>query len=179
MATEVVVVDEPLYEVVNGERVEVPRMGAWASWIATYLAGELNNAARGGRLGAAFTETLFHLRDDLPDRRPDVAFVGTARCYPAMFGPVDLPVFNAVPNIAVEVVSPSNTATEIATKRHEYFQAGVEIVWVIYPSLRTVEVYDSPAGSRVLGDGDVLDGGTALPGFRLPVADLFANPLAP
>jgi Uma2 family endonuclease len=79
-----------------------------------------------------------------------------------------------VPNLAVEVVSPTNTADEVVEKIEEYFAAGVQLVWVIHPKRRRFEVYESPTAVRVLGPGDVLDGGTVLPGFRLPIDDLYA-----
>jgi hypothetical protein len=61
----------------------------------------------------------------------------------------------------------------------EYFRAGVRLVWVVYPDQRVVFVYDSPLSARGFGDGDDLDGGIVLPGFRLGVSDLFGEPEAP
>ena len=73
------VIDEPLYEIVNGERVEVPSMGARAGRIANLLAFLLNEFARPRRLGEAMVEILFLMRPDLPQRRRDVAFVSAER----------------------------------------------------------------------------------------------------
>ncbi len=63
----------------------------------------------------------------------------------------------------------------MAWKRQHYFQAGVQLVWEIDPIARTVLVYTSPTEPRILGLGDSLDGGIVLPGFVLPVVDLFAE----
>jgi Uma2 family endonuclease len=106
-------------------------------------------------------------------RIPDLAFVGWGRV-PGRRCPVE-PAPVLVPNLAVEVLSLSNTAGEMALKRQDYFTAGVELVWEVDPELRTVSVYTSPTGPTVLGVGQVLTGGTVLPGFTLPVADLFTE----
>src|SRR4051812_25142826 len=68
-----------LYEFVNGEWKEVPRMGAYASLLASYLGGEIGGFAREHRLGLSMTETLFRLAPDGPARRPDLAFVAYDR----------------------------------------------------------------------------------------------------
>ena len=77
------------------------------------------------------------------------------------------------PRLAIEVVSPTNLAEDLLAKVDEYFQAGVRQVWVVYPAAARVHVHESPTQIRVLGRGDELDGGPLLPGFRLPLAELF------
>ena len=72
-------------------------------------------------------------------------------------------------------LSQSNTPCEMARKRHDYFTAGVRLVWLADPRARTVDVYTSESQFTRLTDADVLDGGDALPGFRLPVRDWFAE----
>ena len=104
--------------------------------------------------------------------RPDVAFVSHARW------PRDRPApreaaWDVVPDLAVEVVSPSNSANEVIDKLHEYFQAGVQRVWVVYPKTSEVYVYEAPQRVRIFGRTDELDGGAILPGVRLPMAHLF------
>lgn len=165
---------DELYEVVNGQRVEISPMGAWAGTIATELLFFLQTFAKPGKLGVPLLEVLFHMRPDLPQRRPDLTFVARER-WPLPAVPTeDPPALEVVPNLAVEVVSPTNTAAEVFGKMQEYFNAGVQLVWVIYPLQRSIQVFESPKQSRVLREGDELDGGTVLPGFRLSVSDLFA-----
>jgi Uma2 family endonuclease len=166
--------EEPLFEVVNGQRVEVPRMGAFACLLANVLAEFLNDFAKPARLGRAVIEVLFRLSPGGPSRRPDVAFVDLEN-WPDDYG-VDPAEWEQVPLIAIEIVSPSNTAAELAEKRADYFAAGVRHVWVVYPRQQQVEVYDSPTGSRVLRSNDVLEAADVLPGFRLRISDLFAKP---
>jgi len=171
--------EEPLYEVVNGERVEVPPMGALAGSVASLLLYFLNAWAVPRRLGLATTEVLFRLRPGAPQRRPDLSFVAFDR-WPYSAPPADdPPAFDAVPNLAVEVVSPTNSAADIEAKVEEYLQAGVELVWVVFPVPQRIHVYDSPTQARILRANDELDGGQVLPGFRLKIADLFAALIKP
>jgi Uma2 family endonuclease len=80
------------------------------------------------------------------------------------------------PDLAVEVISRSNTPKEMARKRKEYFKAGTSLVWQVYPKKETVEVYTSPTDFRELKIGQSLDGGSILPGFKLPLKTLFGRP---
>jgi Uma2 family endonuclease len=162
-----------LYEVVNGEKREIPHMGALAGTIASYLLLVLGAFARQHKLGVAVMEVLFQLKDNRHQRRPDLAFVSSKRWKPLVGVKEDPPAYDVVPNLAVEVVSPSNTAQEILDKLGEYFDAGVELVWVIYPLHRVVYVYTSPTQNAILKETDALDGGQVLPGFRLSLAELF------
>lgn len=103
-------------------------------------------------------------------RAPDAAFVATDRV------PVDRTGFaRLAPDLAVEVVSPSNTMREINDKICDYLDAGTRMVWIIEPRRRTVTVYRSHDDIRILGEGDEVDGGDVLPGFSLRVRDLFAD----
>jgi Uma2 family endonuclease len=77
--------------------------------------------------------------------------------------------------LAVEVLSLSNTAGEMARKRDEYFRAGVRLVWEIDPRARTVRAYTAADQFRDLTAADTLSGDPVLPGFTLPLADLFAE----
>jgi len=106
-------------------------------------------------------------------RIPDVAYVSWDRV-PGRKVPAEaIPHF--APNIAVEVLSSSNTAGEMARKRREYFRAGVELLWVVDPNARTLEVFSDPDRSTLLGASQSLDGGTVLPGFVLSLGALFAE----
>lgn len=83
------------------------------------------------------------------------------------------PFFEGAPDLAIEVVSPGNTRPEIAVKVREYLEAGSRAVWVADPQRRAVTVHRSGGRLESLGDGETLDGGDVLPGFRLPVAEIF------
>ena len=79
------------------------------------------------------------------------------------------------PDLTVEVLSVSNTGAEMKKKREDYFAVGVRLAWEVDPDTRTVNVYTSPDQVTVLHASDTLDGGAVLPGFTLPLRDLFAE----
>ena len=108
-------------------------------------------------------------------RAPDVAFLSRAR-FPGGKRPKG-PIAPIAPDLAVEVLSKSNTKAEIARKLREYFASGTRLAWIVDPKTKSVRVHTSPTGSTRLdlATRGVLDGGDVLPGFRLPLADLFAN----
>jgi Uma2 family endonuclease len=164
---------ESLYEVVDGKRVELQPMGARESHLAMVLAGFLWSFVRAQRQGRVESEMLFQLdaETDL-QRRPDVAFVSYER-WPRERPVPPTAAWQVVPSLAVEVVSPTNTAPEVLRKVREYFQAGVQRVWVVYPDEEQVYVYSSPTSIRVLERSGELDGEELLEGFRLPLSELF------
>jgi Uma2 family endonuclease len=166
--------DDVLYEVVDGKVVE-KIVGAQQVEIAFILARELDWFAKPNRLGRALTELIFRI-DPAADlqRRPDAAFISDAR-WPFRRRVPDVAVWDMVPDLAIEVVSPSNTAYEVLRKIHEYFAAGVRLVWVVYPELREVYIYSSPSAIHVVSRDGELTGGDLLPGFRLPLAALFED----
>lgn len=167
--------EESLYEIINGQKVELPPMSIYANRVAGKLFTRLDSHAEMNRLGMAVTEALFIL-DPARNcrRRPDVAFVSAAKW------PLDRPLpesgdWEMVPDLAVEVVSPNDLAQELFAKMHEYFRYGVQQVWIILPIDQEIYLYDSPTKLRVLTAADELDGGPLLPGLRLPVASLFQH----
>jgi Uma2 family endonuclease len=168
------ILNDLLYEVIDGRIVE-KCMGARETEIASLLVGILTPFLMTNRLGKVVGEMLFRIdsQSDL-QRRPDVAFVSHAR-WPFHRRIPRVSVWDMIPDLAIEVISESHTAYEIQKKRHEYFDAGVTSVWVIYPDQAEVYVYSSPKEIQVLGLGQELEGGDLLPGFRLPVAALFQD----
>lgn len=166
--------DDSLYEVVNGQRVEKPFMSVYGTQIAFLLAWHLQVFAVAHKLGRVVVETIFGLplARGLQQRRPDAAFVSYERWAKNRPLPHTDP-WSVVPNLAIEALSKSNPAEDIVHKIQEYFEAGVQLVWVVYPVQRLVYVYESPTRIRVLTQTQELDGGAVLPGFTLPIAALF------
>jgi Uma2 family endonuclease len=165
---------DTLSAVVTGQRVELPPMGAFETNLASELLAQLGSFARRNRLGRAVAEMLFLLAVVGTKRRPDVAFVSYGR-WPRERRVPRAETWDVVPELAVEVVSLTNTAEEILAKIREYFRAGVQRVWVVYPAEELVYVYQSPTENRILSRKDELDGEEILPGFHLPVAELFGE----
>lgn len=106
-------------------------------------------------------------------RAPDVSFVSWAKL-PQRRVPVK-PIPDLVPDLAIEILSESNTPGEMARKLHDYFDAGVVSVWLVDLRARTVSVFLEPEVYTVHTEGEVLDGGDVLPGLNLAVRDIFAR----
>lgn len=166
--------DDALYELVDGTLVE-KKVGAQQIEIANVLAFAITAFARPRRLGRALVEMVFRIDPATNlQRRPDAAFVSAAR-WPFPRRVPDVPAWDMVPDLAIEVNSPTNTADGILDKRLEYFRAGVAQVWVIYPKQREAHIYTSPTEVRILTADQELDGGDLLPGFRLSLSVLFED----
>lgn len=157
-------------ELVRGQVVREPpagfEHGALAVRIATCLDSFVRQHGLGKVLGA---ETGFVLFDDPPTvRAPDVAFVTRDRL------PSDTRGFGRLaPDLAVEIVSPSNTVAEIQDKVFDYLDAGTKLVWVVEPRGRTVTVYRSRDEIRILTSSQELEGDEVLPGFRIELLEFF------
>lgn len=106
-------------------------------------------------------------------RSPDVSFVAKDR----LKGLKKLPkrFFEGAPDLAVEVISPSNTFEEIHQEIVEYFESGSRLVWVINPDEESVVVYRGTTPDRLLKITDFLDGEEVVDGFRLAIAELFTE----
>ena len=171
-------VDLDHYEIVDGVKVEMPPMSADSQVFANRLAFRLINDGVSHDIGEACMEVIFKL--PLPvdrNRRPDVAFVPYSRW--AKNRPVpSTNEWNVLPDLFVEVVSPHDHAEEIETKVGEYLKAGARLVWVVYPRHRRIYVYDAVGKVLRLNRNDTLDGGPVLPGFQLPLVELFPEPPA-
>jgi len=165
---------ESLYEVVDGRIVEKV-MGSFEVEVAGTLFNHLANFAKEQGLGKAQMELLFLIDPARKlKRRPDVAFISRDR-WPVRKPAPRSEAWDVVPDLMVEVVSPSNTASEVVIKLRDYFQAGVRLVWVVYPVEQWVYVYETVSAARILHRDDTLDGGEVIPGFRLALTEVFAE----
>jgi Uma2 family endonuclease len=161
-----------LYELVNGELRVMSPAGFEHGIIGAYLSQLLGAFSRANRLGlVAAAETGFLITRD-PDtvRSPDVAFVSRARVESAG---MTKKYFPGAPDLAAEVISPSDRVGEVDEKVQQWLDAGTRLVWVINPRRREVTVYSPSAGPFILTEAGTLDGQDVVPGFRLPVAELF------
>lgn len=156
---------------VRGEVVEAVPPGGKHGGIALELGARLREWAKSGPDGYVGVESGSLVRRG-PDtvRGPDVSYVRAARV-PADGAPEGF--WEIPPDLAVEVVSPSESAEEVREKVHDYLSAGVPLIWVLYPRTREVVVHTPDGLARTYGSGDVLEGFDVLPGFTCPVAKLF------
>jgi Uma2 family endonuclease len=166
--------DDILYEVVDGQ-IREKTLGVLETEIASLLFGFLFTFLRHKKLGRVLSEPIFRIDVDKDlQRRPDVAFVSHSK-WPFNRRVPNVAVWDMVPDLAIEVVSPTNIAVDVQTKIQEYFSAGVRGVWVIYPKQKQAFIYASPTRIKVLQLGDEFDGGELLPGFKLPLTALFED----
>jgi Uma2 family endonuclease len=162
-----------LWELVDGELVEVTPAADISSSTSAMIGGLLFNHVVPNRLGRLYNaEGGFVL---FPDRQtvraPDVAFVAADR---APQGEARRHFPRLVPDLAVEVLSPSDSLREAREKVAMYIEAGVRLVWLVDPLEQTVTVFRPDAAPETLDAAMTIDGGDVLPGFSAPVAAMFA-----
>jgi Uma2 family endonuclease len=159
-------------ELVRGQVIREPPTGFEHGVVAIHMGAILLAFVEENELGKVVgTEAGFVLSVEPPTvRAPDIAFVSEERLNfdPKRFAPL-------APDLAVEVLSPSNTVSEIHDKVLDYLAAGTRLVWVADPVLRTVTAYRSRHDIRLLAAQDEIDGGDVLPGFRCKVSELFGR----
>ena len=162
---------DALYEVIDGQVVEVDGMGTQGSLVASKLFSKLDRAIQEAQLGRLVFETLFRV-GGRNDRRPDLAFVSYSR-WPKKAPVGDENAWDVVPDLMIEVVSKTDKGWEVLEKVRQYFDAGARAVWLIYPNLETFHVYESYKRIQVLTRGDLFEGGDLIPGFSCPLDSFF------
>jgi Uma2 family endonuclease len=171
--------DNWAYELVEGRLVRMPPASGGDSWTAVSLATAITvfvQARNLGRVtGADGTYVLSQPGEPITSLVPDVAFVREGR-YPSPDSPDFRRAWHVAPDLAVEVVSPNQYRPEMAEKARLYLEAGVRLLWLVWPTYRQVDVWRAGADRPVatLNTGDVLDGLDVLPGFTYPVRRLFS-----
>jgi Uma2 family endonuclease len=161
------------YELVDGHLVEKP-IGGESDWIGMRLIARLVMFVETGQLGHVFgPETGYQCFRDDPHqvRKPDGSFIAAGRL------PGDrIPKghIRVVPDLVIEVVSPNDLYYAVEAKVREYQEAGVRLIWVLNPDLRSIKVYERDSRRTFsLSVEDELTGGDVVPGFRCPVSSLF------
>jgi Uma2 family endonuclease len=168
------------HELWRGALRLVTPAGAAHGAVCSRLLAALSRHVYAHDLGELFTEATGFLLERGPDTVlcPDVAFVSRGRL-PA--GGIGLRFMDLVPDLAIEVLSPSDRPAEMRAKVAEYLRLGVRAIWVLDPAARGVRVHARDAGqgshvtTTVLAEDDLLNGGDVIPGFRCPVAELFSS----
>jgi Uma2 family endonuclease len=164
--------DGKIYELHNGVLVEVAgsalKHTGLGVWIAHLLLVFKDEHDLGGIVTGADGTFVFNRYNT---RIPDVGYISEERAEQQ-----DTSRFaQGAPDLAIEIVSPSNTPQEMQQKAGEFLSFGTRLVWIVDPVARTVDVY-RPGGERTIYRGDMtLDGGDVLPGLNLPLATLFKH----
>ena len=161
----------PRYELVKGVLVE--KMYASREHELTFIrtGGQVNSHVEANDLGEVYgSNRAFVTGPESPasSRLPNISFVSNERLRPDLFGGLA----DGAPDLAVEVLSPSNTEREISQKAAEYLNAGGKAVWVFDPNGRTLTIHRPGSAPLVLTAEDIVDGEDYLPGFVCPVADM-------
>jgi Uma2 family endonuclease len=161
-------------ELIRGELVRMPATGGRHGRLGSRLDRRLGGHVETHQLGEVYLDTGFRC---FPGENtviaPDFAFIRADRV-PA--GDEEVKFLNVVPDLVVEIISPSNTPSLVTTKIGLYLEVGVSIIWALEPGYQSVTVHQRNRGPLILGGDDVLDGGDVIPGFSVRVGDLFAPP---
>jgi Uma2 family endonuclease len=159
------------HELVVGSVLREPLPGAEHAWIARNLFRPLDEHVSAARAGVVLMDVGFRLAEDPPTvRGPDLAFIASAKL------PADAPprgFWPFAPDLAIEVASPRDRWSVMRDKVQDYLAAGTRAVWVVEPGARRITVFGGSRDVRFLHEGEVLEGDAVLPGFQLPVSDVF------
>jgi len=159
------------FELVKGVPVEMPPIGFEHGNCATLLVEFLAPYVRQHDLGSVIVETGYRLAPDTL-RGPDVSFIARER--EAQI--TDRTKFvSFAPDLAIEVVSPDESAATVHDKIDDYIRAGVRLIWVIYPSRQQIVVHHPDRTAQILTAEDTLTGGEVIPGFAIPVKAVFGG----
>jgi Uma2 family endonuclease len=161
-----------LCELIDGTLVEKP-MGLYESVLAGIIARLLGEFVSPRRLGiVALPDGMFRVKPG-KIRMPDVSFTSWDRLPP---GYQHIAAPDLTPDLAIEILSPGNTAREMARKRIELFSGGTRLMWIVDPPTRSVAIYvDAESDPVVLTEDQSVDGGALLPGFSFSIRQLFAE----
>lgn len=154
------------YEYIKGELIPMPPTSVEHGYISVNLSSLLHLYVRENQLGRVVSETGFRVGERV--LIPDIAFISSNRL------PDDQSKASPVPpDLAVEVVSPSDPFQRIHEKVFAYLEAGTQLVWVLEPRAKSVAVYRSETGFNLLSPNDTLSGEEVIEGFTCQVAELF------
>ena len=160
------------YEVLQGILTTSPA-GFTHEFIGVRLIVALDNFVRSHKLGAVLGSSLGCWMENRDFLSPDVSFIAKERIRGEK-NPGEK-FFDGAPDLVVEVLSPGDRNKLRYDKLVDYFANGSRLVWVVNPKQRDVLIYHSPENHEILREGDVISGESVLPGFTLPVSELFAE----
>ncbi len=159
------------YELVQGELRQMELAGRQHGRIAAQIGGCLGAFVTTNGLGETYAAGTGFIIDTAPDtvRAPDVSFVARER---AEATAKERGFFPGAPDLAVEVISLNDRYSEIKERVSDWLRAGTQMVVVIDPHQLTATVYLAPNDTRILTEGDMLDGGDVVPGWEMALADV-------
>ena len=161
------------YEVVDGELVMSPKNNFQHESICIRLLNALENFNREHKLGVVLGSNAGCWMKNRNCRAPDACFIPKERLIRLKFKFSTRKFFPGAPDLVAEVLSPSNTRSDINGRLKDFFASGTQLAWIIDPDEERAEICHSPTDRKLLGSGAFLDGEHLLPGFQFPIADLF------
>lgn len=161
------------YELVDGKLIMSPKNNFFHEHICMRLSSALNAFVTERKLGVVLGSSAGFWMRNRNCRAPDISFIPLVRLQALGFRPSSRAFFPGAPDLAVEILSRSNTPQDIQRRLEDFFDSGTQIAWLIHPEREFVEICHSPTDRKMLGSGARLDGETLLPGFSYPIADLF------
>ena len=161
--------DGKLYELIDGELKE-KNVGTAALLIASLIIQRLNALYYPDKGFAVAEAMIYCFRRKDRGRKPDVTFMWLRRLPD---GKVPVGDIHIAPDLVVEVLSPGNTGLELEEKLSDYLGAGIPLVWIVHPDMKTIRVYRNDGTHRLFSASDTIANELLLPGFSLPVADIF------
>ena len=162
-----------IHEVVDGELIMSPKNNFQHEGICMRLATAMSDFNRKNRLGVVRGSSAGYWMFNRNCRAPDISFLPKARLENLGFKPNSKKFFPGAPDLAVDILSPNNTRTEITSRLRDLFASGTQIAWIIDPETESAEICHSLTDRKLLGPGGELDGEHLLPGFRYPLPNLF------
>jgi Uma2 family endonuclease len=164
-----------IHEVIEGELVMSPKNNFEHGQICARLLAALVNFNQKEKLGVVLDSSTGYWMQNRNCRAPDISFIPKDRLRELGFTPTTRRFFPGAPDLAVEVMSPSNSRTELNQRLRDFFSSGTQIAWVINPEAQSVEICYALDRRKLVGPGAELDGEQLLPGFRYPIGDLFKD----
>lgn len=158
------------HELSEGELIVMLPVKSLHSLVALAVQEMLLSYLKQHPLGRAIREAGYVLsRKPLTVRQPDISVLTNER----ILATPPNAYFEGAPELAVEVVSPSDSAKDLESEVQQYLRYGAREVWVVYPEVKRIHVYRAAAGPTILDESQSIEGGDVLPGFSVKVADLF------
>ncbi len=170
-ADEFLEIEDNGLELVDGVVAEKP-LGTTSAIVGMRLSSRLNLFVEGQALGYVLgPEAMYRIWPDRPNhiRKPDISFIARDRLSAEQ---LTAGTISVRPDLAVEVISPGDRMLDFSQKFLDYAEAGIPLIWVVYPETRIVHVYRGGRETKVLRDGDMLDGEDVVPGFSVPVTEI-------
>ena len=159
------------FELIHGEIVEKSMPTQRQGIVAANIITPIHVHTKQHNLGRIASEVRHRMPGDQHNaRQPDIAFYADTTTPVVEKGAV-----LRMPDLAIEIKSPDDSLRELREKAHYYLDNGTRLVWLVYPEKRLIEVYAKGKDVDILTENDMLDGGDVLPGFSLPVRDIFAD----